>query len=209
MTSLSSPVSSATESLRSLRRRLRQARRQLSFAQQRSAARALVRILPPTAIWKRARHIAFYQAVGGELDPHLLMETAWRQRKVCYLPVLHPLRDHHMLFVRVTPRSRYRLNRWGIAEPSLHLQQVIKPQQLDLVLMPLVGFDDRGNRIGMGQGFYDRAFAFRRGRQGKPALAGLGHECQRVAEGITPSAWDVPLDALVTPQRHKLIRDIN
>ena len=71
--------------------------------------------------------------------------------------------------------------------------------------MPLVGFDEAGHRIGMGKGFYDRTFAFRRNKRRQPALVGLAHECQQVAGGITPSVWDVSLDALATPRRFQAL----
>jgi 5-formyltetrahydrofolate cyclo-ligase len=65
--------------------------------------------------------------------------------------------------------------------------------------MPLVGFDPRGNRIGMGKGYYDRALSFRRRQQHwkTPRLVGLAFECQRV-DALPARAHDVPLDALVT-----------
>lgn len=110
-----------------------------------------------------------------------------------------------MVFVRVWPGSRLVYNRWGIPEPRPTLNHSISPRRLDLVLMPLVGFDEAGHRIGMGKGFYDRTFAFRRSKGHRPALVGLGHECQQVAEGITPSGWDVALDALATPRRYQAL----
>lgn len=110
-----------------------------------------------------------------------------------------------MVFVRVWPGSRLVVNRWGIAEPKPALRHSISPRALDLVLMPLVGFDEAGHRIGMGKGFYDRTFAFRRNTRRRPALVGLAHECQKVAGGITPSAWDVALDALATSRRYRAL----
>jgi 5-formyltetrahydrofolate cyclo-ligase len=189
-----------------LRQRLRRARRQLSFSQQRNAARGLTRQLLNAPAWHCARQIAFYQAVDGEIDPAPALRRAWQQGKACYLPVLHPFKSGQMLFVRVRPGNRLAYNRWGIPEPKQRLKNILPPRRLDTVLMPLVGFDEAGNRIGMGKGFYDRAFAFRRSKPGWPALVGLGHECQKVAEGITPSAWDVPLDALATSRRYKSIK---
>ncbi|MEX0739155.1 MAG: 5-formyltetrahydrofolate cyclo-ligase [Pseudohongiella sp.] len=193
---------------KALRQRLRRIRRQLSFSQQRNAARSLARQLLHAPAWQCARRIAFYQAVAGEIDPAPALRHAWRQGKACYLPVLHPFKPEHMLFVRVRPDDRLTRNRWGIPEPKLCLKDILSPRQLHLVLMPLVGFDEAGNRIGMGKGFYDRAFSFMHGKHGQPVLVGLGHECQKVAEGITPSAWDVPLDALATPRRYKPIRNL-
>ena len=191
--------------LNALRQQLRRARRQLSASQQRHAALGLSRQLRQAPVWQGARRIAFYHAIDGEIDPGPALRQAWRQGKACYLPVLHPIRENHMVFVRVWPGSRLVYNRWGIPEPKPAFKHSISPRRLDLVLMPLVGFDEAGHRIGMGKGFYDRAFAFRRNKRHRPALVGLAHECQQVAGGITPSVWDVSLDALATPRRFQAL----
>lgn len=203
----SSPDSQQTPETRTaLRQRLRRARRRLSVSQQRNAAQGVARQLRNAPAWRCARRIAFYQAIDGEIDPGPALRRAWQQGKTCYLPVLHPLKNNHMVFVRVSPDSRLTFNRWGIPEPRPGRKCIVSPRRLDLVLMPLVGFDEAGNRIGMGKGFYDRAFAFRRSTWRGPVLVGLGHECQKVAAGIAPSAWDVSLDALATPGRYKSIK---
>ena len=69
-----------------------------------------------------------------------------------------------------------------------------------LVLAPLVVFDGNCNRIGMGGGFYDRSFAFRKNPAiTRPRLIGVAHETQKV-EHIVPEQWDVQLDMIVTEQ---------
>lgn len=165
-----------------------------------------MRQLRHASAWQSARRIAFYQAIDGEIDPAPALRRAWQQGKACYLPVLHPVKHDRMLFVRIRAGSRLSYNRWGIPEPKPTLKHIVAPRRLDLVLMPLVGFDEAGNRIGMGKGFYDRTFAFRRGQYSRPVLAGLAHECQLVTEGLTPASWDVALDALVTPGRYQLVK---
>lgn len=73
---------------------------------------------------------------------------------------------------------------------------------LDLVLLPLVGFDDAGGRLGMGGGFYDRSLAYLARRQNwrKPTLLGLAHECQKV-DRLAQASWDVPLAGTVTDKQ--------
>jgi 5-formyltetrahydrofolate cyclo-ligase len=65
------------------------------------------------------------------------------------------------------------------------------------VLLPLLGFDAAGTRLGMGGGYYDRSFAFRQGRAAPPLLVGVGFACQELP-ALAPEPWDVPLDALLT-----------
>lgn len=71
------------------------------------------------------------------------------------------------------------------------------PEQLQLVLMPLLGFDRRGGRLGMGGGYYDRSFAFRHDRPAPPRLVGVGYACQEIP-ALDVQEWDVGLDAVVT-----------
>jgi len=87
------------------------------------------------------------------------------------------------------------VNRYQIGEPIGG--RLIAAPALALVLMPLVGMDNAGNRLGNGAGYYDRWLAFRLGRRGTPLLVGLAFECQRQAF-IEPQAHDVPLDAVIT-----------
>lgn len=113
-----------------------------------------------------------------------------------------------MLFMQVTPDTVFQRNRWGIKEPRLDMGACISPLRLDLVLVPLVGFDCEGRRLGMGKGFYDRAFANRISGKRKPGLIGLGHACQEVPPGeILEAAWDVRLDKLVTPEGYNARAD--
>ena len=93
-------------------------------------------------------------------------------------------------------------NRFGIPEPSLRQHRIALPWALDVILVPLVGFDSACRRLGMGGGFYDRTLGFLRHRTHwrRPTLIGLAHECQRVAE-LEAQPWDVPLDMVVTEKR--------
>ena len=184
-----------------LRRQLRQARRQLSPTRQRLAARELYRQLAQHPVFRRARHIAFYLPNDGEIDPRPLMLEAQRRGKATYLPVLNAWPRTRMVFQRLMPNERLAPNRFGIAEPAFRPNRQRRIWTLDLVLMPLVGFDEDGGRLGMGGGFYDRSLAYRDRRKNghKPTLLGLAHECQKV-DRLPLEPWDVSLQASVTDQ---------
>ncbi len=184
-----------------LRRKLRHARRQLTPAQQRLAARRLYRQLTHHPQFRRARHIALYLPNDGEIDPRLLLQAAQRRGKATYLPVLNPWPRTRMVFQRIKPGERLRRNRFGIFEPVIRSSRQRRVWALDLLLMPLVGFDGNGGRLGMGGGFYDRSLAYRamRKKSHKPTLLGLAHECQRV-DRLPLESWDVALQATVTDQ---------
>jgi 5-formyltetrahydrofolate cyclo-ligase len=89
-------------------------------------------------------------------------------------------------------------NRLGIPEPA-DTDASLAPDALDVVLVPLLGFDRRGHRLGFGGGYYDRSFAFLRDveRPAKPLLVGIGYALQEV-ERVPHEDWDVPLDYVAT-----------
>jgi 5-formyltetrahydrofolate cyclo-ligase len=184
-----------------LRRQLRQARRALSAAQQRKAALGLYRQLAQHPLFRRARHIALYLPNDGEIDPCLLLAEAQRRGKCIYLPVLSAWPRTKMVFQRVRPGECFRPNRFRIPEPRACAARQRAVWALDLVLMPLVGFDAAGGRLGMGGGFYDRSLAYRarRATWRKPLLLGLAHECQKVPR-LAQASWDIPLQATVSDQ---------
>lgn len=184
-----------------LRRMLRKARRSLTPAQQRQAASGLYRQLAHNPVFRRARHLSLYLPTDGEIDPRLLLRAAQRRGKATYLPVLSAWPRTKMVFQRVRPGEKLRPNRFRILEPRINVVRQRKVWALDLVLLPLVGFDEDGGRLGMGGGFYDRSLAYlaRRKSWRKPKLLGLAHECQKVAR-LDQASWDVPLQGTVTDQ---------
>jgi 5-formyltetrahydrofolate cyclo-ligase len=180
-----------------LRRELRAKRRALPAAVRAEADRAIheqIRRLPE---YRRARRVALFLAFDGEPSLGSLVAGARRQRKQLYVPVLRGLT---MRFAELVPGATLAANFFGILEPRLGRK--IDARSLDLVLTPLVGFDDHGVRLGVGRGYYDRAFSFLRHRSHwrRPKLLGVAYELQRV-EPLTPSSWDVPLWGVVTERR--------
>ena len=137
-----------------------------------------------------------YLAVGGEVDCTEILERAVAAGREIYLPVLS---GPALRFARYQPGDPLIPNRFGIGEPQLDAIHLRSGQQLDVVLTPLVAFDLRGNRLGMGGGFYDRSFAFLRWRAAwrKPRMIGLAHQFQCV-ESLRVAPWDIPLQSVIT-----------
>ncbi|WP_198034128.1 5-formyltetrahydrofolate cyclo-ligase [Acidihalobacter ferrooxydans] len=145
-------------SRQALRRALRQRRSALTPTERARAAERIARRLMLSPHYRRSRRIAVYLAVGGEIDCAPLIRHALRAGKRLYLP--HVLPNGLLRFLRWTPSTPMRNNRFGIPEPATPGAPPLAPQRLDLVCLPLVGFDSRGNRLGMGGGYYDRSFAW-------------------------------------------------
>ncbi len=181
-----------------LRKQLRQRRRSLTKSQHKLAAKNLLLQLTKIETVKNARNIAMYLANDGEIDPVEVMKWCWSKRKSCYVPIVVQTKLNSLLFAEVTEHTEFANNRYNIPEPVVERENLIAADQLDLVLLPLVGFDSKGNRIGMGGGFYDTTFEFVKDQLvRKPQLIGVAHELQRV-DSINAESWDIALSTVVT-----------
>ena len=179
-----------------LRRQLRAARRALTPEQQAQARRGLAEVILRQSFLAESRHIALYLTNDGEIDPAILISRLREQGKQCYLPVLTEDDKQALSFIAYQPETQLKKNKYGIPEPEYKVELAMRPQELDLVLMPLTGFDEEGRRLGMGGGYYDRTFEFIR-TAAKPLLVGLAHECQKVPE-IPAEHWDIPMAGIAT-----------
>ena len=186
-----------TQDLDDLRNHLRRLRRKLPSERQSSAAAGLLERIRDEDFFRAARRVAFYMAVTGEVSPGPLLRHALDEGQSCFLPVVAG--EHALDFVGYEAASSLKENRWGIPEPEEGTH--IEPRSLDLVFVPLVGFTRDCARLGNGKAYYDRAFAFRlTSPEPRPLLVGLAHECQ-LLESLPVREWDVPLDAVATPER--------
>jgi 5-formyltetrahydrofolate cyclo-ligase len=185
-----------------LRKQLKQARAAIGAGTRERAAARIVDRLHRHPRYLKARRIAAYIGSNHEVDPLPLMRTASKLGKAVYLPVLHPFRRGRLLFCRWRPGDRLRRNRFGIPEPIPNRDNVLPVQHLDLVIMPLLGFDAALNRLGMGGGFYDRSLAFRNRRKvsRRPFLLGLAFEVQHVDQ-LQRQSWDINVDAIISEEK--------
>ncbi len=176
------------------RQRIRGRRRAVTGPQKRQAELQLARRLWQLAPYQRARHLGIYFAVDGELALEAFMQGSAHRNKQLYAPVL---RGDSLRFASLRRGVTLEPNRFGILEPIDG--PYIDARSLDLVLTPLVAFDDRGIRLGMGGGFYDRCFQFLglRSAWWKPKLIGVGYEHQHLPS-IDAQTWDVRLWCAVT-----------
>ncbi len=186
-----------------LRRQMRSARKALSTEQQQSAGVLLLKNLQQQVSFNSAEHIAVYLASDGEIDPQSVIDYCWHQGKQVYLPVLDPHLHNQLLFVHYVQNTLMCRNKYDIIEPAVPYQKSIPATDLDLVLLPLVAFDDKGNRMGMGGGYYDRSFAFMMDDEVAtadkkvPVLIGLAHQLQQVEE-LAVESWDIPLSGIAS-----------
>lgn len=183
-----------------LRRTIRKQRANLPTATRQQRSIRIAGNIARQPVFRKARHIALYIPVRGEADPRYLLKQA-SGRQYFYLPVLSPF-SPSLWFVRWDKQTRFRNNRFNIPEPWPRHKRRRPARWLDLVITPLVAFDQTGSRLGMGGGFYDRTFAFRQRKSlhGKPLLLGYAYDFQQTGK-LSRQTWDIPLDAIATESK--------
>ncbi|MFC3129704.1 5-formyltetrahydrofolate cyclo-ligase [Coralloluteibacterium stylophorae] len=179
-----------------LRRRLRAERSALAAPARMQAAEAVAAQLRAHPAFATSGYIAGYWAIGGELPLHAVLATLPEGCVYC-LPKLHP--DGHLVFAPWRFGDALVSNRFGIPEPDVDPSSCLDAELLMAALVPVVGFDRSGTRLGTGGGWYDRSFAFRHERPAPPWLIGVAYGFQEV-DGLVAETWDVPLDAVATPE---------
>lgn len=180
---------------RALRERMRAARLALGAPQRLAVADAVAKHLRTLDALRQPGHVAGYWAMGGEVPLHALLVPT--PPFIYCLPCLGAGRS-----LRFAPwRSGDALvqNRFGIPQPDLAAESLLAPQDMDVVLVPLLAFNRNGVRLGMGGGYYDRSFAFLHTtpRAPKPLLVGIAYAFQEEAD-LQAEPWDVGLDYVAT-----------
>jgi 5-formyltetrahydrofolate cyclo-ligase len=179
-----------------LRRELRRLRRAIAPREHREASLAAARVIAKLPQFTAGRRVAVYLPFDGEADPASLLHHARRRGVRLFVPIVSDARHGRLRFHPLTTGRRR--GAFGIEVPQ-RLGRPLGARWFDLMVVPLVGIDARGRRLGMGGGFYDRALEFRghRRRWRGPLLVGFAFDCQCV-ESVFAQTWDVALDAAAT-----------
>jgi len=147
-------------------------------------------------VFRAGKRVALYLPFDRETDTAALIAAARRRGVRLFVPVIVDRRHSRIRFYPFDGKTRRGV--FGIAVPS-SLAHPTASRWLNLIVVPLVGVDALGRRLGMGGGFYDRALEFRRRRHHWPGphLVGFAFDCQRTDESFA-DPWDLRLDSLAT-----------
>jgi len=186
----------ATAERRELRQTLAERRRALTPPERMIAAQGLRRSLEQLPEYLTDARVAGYWASHGELPLNLVIPPLAARGQQFLLPVIG--KGQRLRFATWQSGDDVQPNRYGIPEP-VEPGELLEPFQLDLVLVPLLGFDRRGHRLGHGGGYYDRSFAFLKDqvRPTEPLLVGIAYAFQELPQ-IEAAKWDVALDFIAT-----------
>ncbi len=178
-----------------LRRFYRNQRRAIPERQQAAHAAAIAQNVLRSFIPLRHRHIAVFIAADGEPNTQPLIDRLWSIGKRIALPVINPL-TKRLEFYGFEPGMSLIRGAFDIPVPPLDAP-MISARAIDLMLVPLVAFDDHGTRLGMGGGYYDRTLATLPTTL-RPRLIGMAHSNQHSTTALPKAVHDISLDAVVT-----------
>jgi 5-formyltetrahydrofolate cyclo-ligase len=195
------------QSKKELRRLLRHKRRHVGTAEQKNVSCSVVDRILSLPVFLNSQKIAAYISQENEIDLSALIQYALNRQKEIYLPKLMPY--HEIKFYSYHGGDTLICNAFNIAEPCVSDDSCIDPMNVDIVLMPLVGFDLTGARLGRGGGYYDQAFqgCLRSFCRSYPLRIGVAYEFQKVSQ-IKTDSTDVRLDMVVTQETVYDFRDL-
>lgn len=156
--------------------------------EKRQAAEAVFEMLEKTAPFLLAEHVLMYHSLPDELSTHEFLDK-WNSLKTFYLPRVNGVN----LDILPYKKSRLHLGSFHIEEPEG--DDIADPEVLDLIIVPGVTYDRKGNRVGRGKGFYDRLLSTT-----KAVTIGVAYDFQVVDE-IDTDDFDIPVDYVIT-ERH-------
>lgn len=145
-------------------------------------------------VYLASRTVACYASTADEVQTDSILMRMLEEGKIVAVPRVD-LSSHSLVFHELRSLEELSPGTYGIREPSPSSPRV-DLEQTDLVLVPLVAWDDRGHRIGRGMGYFDKALATR----GSSVAVGLGLESLRIPR-VPDAPSDVPLDMVVTEKR--------
>jgi 5-formyltetrahydrofolate cyclo-ligase len=187
-------------SVTAIRKTLREQRKSLPLISQQRASAIIAAKIINSKIFQASKTIGLYLPSEGEVITNAIMQAAWNNKKTCYLPYLISTSTKVFAFVAHQELEPLFHNKYGILEPAYNANKVINAQKLDLVIVPLVAFNEKCFRLGRGGGFYDKAFAYKiKCPQCKPFLLGVAYGFQQA--NFESQEWDIPMQLIVTEKQ--------
>ena len=162
-----------------------------------AASQKITTKITKNPIFVSSQNIACYIPVDNEIDVWPIIEIIWQQKKNCFLPTLDPKIKNHLQFIKFCKNDKLIISKYNIPEPEFSPEKTITAQDLDLAIVPLLGFNHNCFRLGRGAGCYDRTFEFKKkNSKAKPYLLGAGYKWQQIE--FEPKPWDVPMDEITS-----------
>jgi 5-formyltetrahydrofolate cyclo-ligase len=176
---------------KALRQDILRKRSELPAEERKAKSREIENLLFNLSDVKTADIIMFYASFRSEVETHAMVRRALAEGKRVVLP---KIKGRDLSLIEITDFDRdVKPGVWAIPEPKGG--QLIEPGQIQVIIVPGAAFDDQGNRVGYGAGFYDKLL-----KEFKGATVALAFELQMVSD-IPADAHDVPVQKIITEKR--------
>lgn len=149
--------------------------------------------------FQQATTIHCYVSFGTETETNLIIQTAWEMGKSVVVPITPLLQEDNPFELRhayIFPNTLFSLGVYNIPVPHERVYDRIELSEADMIIVPLVGFDENCHRIGYGKGYYDRFLS----KFTHTFRAGIAFSCQEVPH-IETSNYDISLTTIVTEDK--------
>lgn len=170
-----------------IRRKIKAMKSMLLETEKLESAERVFERLEQTAAFIMANKILMYHSLPDELSTHRFLRK-WADRKQFYLPRVNGVN----LDILPYDESRLELGSFHIEEPTG--QNTVNADEIEVIVVPAVAYDRKGNRLGRGKGFYDRLLASTRATK-----IGVAYEFQLVDE-VPTEPHDVAMDIVISPE---------
>ncbi|CAL4323667.1 5-formyltetrahydrofolate cyclo-ligase [Buchnera aphidicola (Pemphigus immunis)] len=175
---------------------MRNIRNRLMSYEKKKASLKIAQHIFQYEMMNRVKNVALFLSFDGEIGTESLIIKLWEKNINVYLPVLDKFNVKNLLFVKYNENTSLKLNKLNFFEPINVIDGKILLDKLDIIFVPLVAFNKKGYRLGMGGGFYD--FILKDWQKNNFLPIGLAYNFQLVSNfPIFP--WDVPLPVIITP----------
>ena len=146
------------------------------------------------AAYREARTFMAYMTFGSEFVTDALIRDALANAKTLVLPRIDRAQNRLETYAVQDPEGELAAGPWGIREPRPERCRPVAISEIDLVLVPGLGFNAGGDRLGYGRGYYDRLLQY---RDRRTTLVAAAYSIQ-VLDTIPVGEYDVPVDIVVT-----------
>ncbi|WMY95425.1 MAG: 5-formyltetrahydrofolate cyclo-ligase [Arsenophonus sp.] len=179
-----------------IRKKLRKKRQELTHVERKKSAYKITKLILDQKKISSATHIGLFLSFDGEINTNFLIENLWKHNKKIYLPILNTY-NQEVIFVKYLPNTLLKKNYFNIYEPLVNNKNIIPIKNIDIIFVPLVAFDKKGNRLGMGGGYYDRLL---QNLNKNTYPIGLAYNFQLV-HALPTDPWDVSLPEIITESK--------
>ena len=186
-------MDSSKEQRNLLRQEILAKRRQLTAKESAQAGLSILKTIMQMNVFKRTVNVASYISLSGELCTQDMNEYFMTRHHLC-LPYMVTGQKGKMDFYSFKKGDELVENRFHILEPKNQPENLVLEDKIDVIVVPLVAFDNKGNRMGMGGGYYDRML--KKGRK-DCLVIGVAYEFQQV-DKLLVEEWDMPMDIVIT-----------